>query len=199
MERVRHLVSGCPGGTYIGPGRVFTRYPIRQGALLNSVAFAQTDAWRGEGWSTPSTREELKAQFAGWHGDVLGLIDQAPSEGLIKWALFDRDPLPIWSKGRASLLGDAAHPMLPFLGLGAGVALEDSVVLARALAETDRIPAGLQRYEAARRDRSARILLASRVQGEIYGRADPENYATTERPSADIALVEDYDPVSVAI
>ena len=180
-----------------GPGRVFNRYTLREGAIVNCVGITRSDAWAGEGWSTPATVAEMLALYEGWHPDVTALIARAPAEHLIKWALFDRPPLAEWRRGRVALLGDAAHPMLPFLGLGAAMAIEDAMVLARAL---DRAPgiAGLDLYAAARRPRAGRIADLSRVQGEYSQARDPDAYDASRAPAQDPAI-QDYDPVHVPL
>ena len=197
-DRVWPFLSQGASAHYMGPGHNFVRYLIRNRTLLNGVAFATTDRWTEEGWSIRSSRAELLEQFQGWNDDVLGLIRNAPEDGIFKWALFDRDPLDVWNVGRVALLGDAAHPMLPFLGLGAAMALEDAVLLARALQAEREIEDGLALYVAARKDRAAEILLASRRQGEIYNRVDPDTYMQTERPAGRTALYA-YDPAGIPL
>ncbi len=166
--------------------------------MLNVVAFAVTNDWTEEGWSIRSSCEELLEQFAGWHEDILGLIRSAPEDNIYKWALFDRDPLKVWTDRRVTLLGDAAHPMLPFLGLGAAMAIEDSVLLARAMTEEKDIPAALKLYEAARKGRTTDIMLASRKQGEIYNSVDPDRYQEADRPTTDLSIYN-YDPANAPL
>ena len=114
----------------------------------------------------------MSAAFPKVGGDMRMLIDRA--QRCFKWGLFDRDPLPWWSRGRITLLGDAAHPMLPFLAQGAAMAIEDGFVLARELAASpDDIPAALQRYEAIRRPRTSDVQLAARTQANIFHLTSP--------------------------
>jgi salicylate hydroxylase len=110
----------------------------------------------------PGDVEELRDAYADFHPEARALLDACGE--VMKSALCIRDPLPVWSQGRTTLLGDACHPMMPFMAQGAGTAVEDAVVLARALegATRDAIPTALQRYEAARRERTARIQIGSR-------------------------------------
>ena len=176
-----------------GPGRIFNRYTIRDGRLINCVGIVRTATWLDDGWSIPADRAELLDLYAGWHGDVTGLIEQGDS--LIKWGLFDRPPLPLWSRDRVTLLGDAAHPMLPFLGLGAAMAIEDAMVLARALAETPEIDNALARYENARRARTGLVHAQSVRQGELVQGSDPDRFDAGTAPSHDPAHYA-YDPVS---
>lgn len=182
---------------FLGPGRVFNRYTLRGGALVNCVGITRNDAWQGEGWSQPAEREEMLALYAGWHPDVLKLMALAPADTLIKWALFDRPPLPGWQRGRSTLIGDAAHPMLPFLGLGAAMAIEDGIVLARSL---ERFPdrRGLTLYEQTRRGRVEKIANLSRLQGEISQARDPDHYDASNAPAQDKSL-QDYDPVTTPL
>jgi salicylate hydroxylase len=168
-----------------------TRYPIRKGTVVNCAAFVSADTWTGEGWSQRCSVEELQALFAGWHGDVLGLAANAPLEGTAKWALYDRDPLEIWVQGRVALLGDAAHPMLPFLGLGAAMGIEDAVVLGRAFGETEDTCTALLRYQSARSARAGLMLLESRRQGQLF-RDGPEG--TTQRTVTTHSQRMAYDP-----
>jgi salicylate hydroxylase len=129
---------------------------------------------------------------------VTDLIAAAPADRIIKWALFAREPLPTWRAGRAALLGDAAHPMLPFLGLGAMMAIEDALILARAL-EADSDPvSGLARYEAARRSRTSLIQKASIIQGRLLQAHDPESYAAVASPAHDPTIF-DFDPLAIEV
>ena len=199
MERVRDVLGGRSSGTYIGPGRIFNQYAVRHDTILNCVGIVRTNDWQQEGWSTPATREEFLAQFDGWHGSLTGLIAEAPRDGLIKWALYDRDPLPQWSRGRITLLGDAAHPILPFLGLAGAMAMEDAVVLARACAAApDDLEAAFLTYERARQPRTSHVLTNSRAQGEVYQHNDTDGYASQARPNRDPGLYS-YDPATVAL
>ena len=183
-------------GVYIGPKRTFNRYTLRGGAVVNCVGIVASEEWTGEGWSTPASHAEMEQAFAGWHKDVLGLIGEA--EAAIKWGLFDRSPLPTWTNGRISLLGDAAHAMLPFLGMGAAMAIEDGMILARAFAAEPDPAAALARYEAARLLRTALLHAKSVEQGELTQARNPDNYDHGAAPAADPAILG-YDPVTAPI
>jgi salicylate hydroxylase len=191
-------MAGAPAAVSIGAGRIFNRYLIRGGALVNVIGIAQSERWRDEGWNTPATVDEFLAEYAGFHADVLGLITRAPADSLIKWGLFVRPPIATWSSGRAVLLGDAAHPILPFLGLGAALAIEDGVVLARALAMTDDAPAAFAAFERARRDRVESVRTQTIRQGEIIQAGDPDRASLSRSPSQNVDIFA-YDPCEVAI
>jgi salicylate hydroxylase len=126
----------------------------------------------------------------------MGLLRNAPKDGTRKWALFDRDPLPQWTQGRITLTGDAAHPMLPFLGLGAAMGIEDAVVLGRALGATSDAKAGLQVYEKTRRDRANFVLLASRHRGEVLQADDKAKAKASYSDNEDLIT---YDPATVPL
>jgi salicylate hydroxylase len=157
---------------WLGPrGHVVTYY-VQGGRAVNIVAVAETSAWVEESWTVPSTREELLAGFQGWHPNITRLFGEAGK--VFKWGLFDRDPMAQWSVDRVTLLGDAAHPMLPFLSQGAAMAIEDGYVLAAALAaQPEDVPAALRRYEGQRRPRTTRVQLESRERGRTYHLASP--------------------------
>ncbi len=191
------LHEGGRAAVFLGPGRVFNRYTLRRGALVNCVGITQSDHWRGEGWSTPADVSEMLALYEGWHPDVTGLMAVAPPEHLIKWALFDRPLLPCWRQGCTTLLGDAAHPMLPFLGLGAAMAIEDAMILARSLADSPDLE-GLDLYESLRRPRVERIAELSRIQGEISQARIPDRYDPASAPAQDSGI-QDYDPVTLEL
>ena len=140
---------------------------------MNFVGIARTDAWKEEGWSIPATVEEMLSVYGDFNDHVQAIIRSTPSGRLFKWALFDRDPLPQWTKGRVTLLGDAAHPMLPFLGMGAAMGLEDGAILGRCVEAAAGLDEAIARYEKARKERTTMVLLNSRKQGEIYQSDDP--------------------------
>lgn len=192
----RPFMSFGRGAVFLGPKRTFNRYTLRGGSVVNCVGIVATDEWTGEGWSTPVTREELLSQFSGWHSDVMGLIGQAESG--IKWGLFDRSPLPQWARGKVTLLGDAAHAMLPFLGMGAAVAIEDGMILARAFAAESKLESAYARYEGTRRPRTALIHAKSIEQGVLTQSHDPDRYDGKKAPSSD-PLITAYDPVTATM
>jgi salicylate hydroxylase len=198
-EPVRHCIVPTPSAVYMGPSRIFTRYFLRKRTLVNFVGIAKTDAWKEEGWSIPATIEEMTREYAGWHEHVLTIIKSTPAGRLFKWALFDRDPLPMWSKGRVTLMGDAAHPMLPFLGMGAAMALEDAAVLARCFAAGETFTEVFRRYELARRQRTTDVLLSSRAQGEVYQSERPEQLRSPNAQGEIRLGLFNYNPATVAV
>jgi salicylate hydroxylase len=147
---------------WLGPGRHFVHYPISSGRLVNVVAIVPAGDWRDESWTAAGDVADLAREFAGWDDRVLRLIIAARQTR--RWALFDREPLATWTRGRVSLLGDAAHPMLPFFAQGSAQAVEDAEALATCLQGAGRadVPAALQRYEALRRPRATQVQLMSR-------------------------------------
>ncbi len=191
-------VAAEPPGIFIGPGRLVLRYPVRGGALLNYAIFVETAAWQEESWSTPSTTAELLAHLETACASVRALVAATPPAWLFKWALFAREPLARWTAGRVTLLGDAAHAMLPFLGQGAATALEDALVLARALASFPPAEA-LARYEAARRERTAMVQLHSRLLGLRFQGKNPEALGRGPLRNEEELGLFAYDPVTVAI
>lgn len=147
---------------WLGPGRHAVHYPISGGRLVNLVAIVPAGDWRTESWIADGEITDVVAQFEGWDDRLHQLILAASSTK--RWAMYDRDPLDRWTEGRVSLLGDAAHAMLPFFAQGAAQAIEDAVVLATCLqsADTGSVRQALQRYEEIRRPRTTEIQLMSR-------------------------------------
>jgi salicylate hydroxylase len=177
----------------VGAARIFNRYLIRGGATVNVIGIARSDAWQQEGWSTPATIAEFAERFAGFHRDVQGLISRAPADSLIKWGLFARPRAEHWAQGRVLLIGDAAHPMLPFLGLGAATAIEDGIVLARVLARQPDFDAAFSAFQRARAARVEWVRSESVRQGEIIQASDPDRAEMTQAPSQSAGIFE-YDP-----
>jgi salicylate hydroxylase len=197
-EAAALYLSAGNAAVYVGPGRVFNRYLIRAGTLVNVIGLAQWDRWREEGWNTPATPAEFLEVFADFHPDVRGLIARAPADSLIKWGLFTRPPLEVWSAGPVVLIGDAAHPVLPFLGLGAALAIEDGLVLAQALAEAASPAAAFAAFQRARAERVDTVRRQSIRQGAVLQTGEPDRPALAASPSQDASLY-DYDPRAVTI
>ncbi len=145
------------GVNWVGPGGHVVNYLLRRGEIFNFVGIVERGDWRVESWTERGTTEECAADFPGWHADIHELIRNIGEP--FKWALLGREPLARYSVGRVTLVGDAAHPTLPMLAQGANMAIEDGMVLARCLkAAGEDVESGLQRYDAARLDRTARLV-----------------------------------------
>ena len=170
----RELVPDWPIDAWqmwLGHGKHFLAFPVRAAQLINFVGFVPADQEMRESWSAPGDADALRAEFAGWAPDIEGLLKQVPLT--FRTALYDREPLPIWTKGRLTLLGDAAHPMLPHLGQGANQSIEDGMALATILAGVTRatVPDALRAYEKLRRERVADVQLGARKNGLRYDSA----------------------------
>jgi salicylate hydroxylase len=184
------------GAVFLGPARTFNRYTLRGGEVVNCIGIVAKSAWTDDGWAIPADRDEMLADFEGWHPDVLGLM--ASAGALIKWGLFDRAPLPQWRRGRVTLLGDAAHAMLPFLGMGAAMAIEDGMILARAFEAEGAVESAFDRYEQNRRPRTAHVHAKSVEQGVLTQSRDPDRYDADAAPANDPGIM-DFDPVTAPL
>lgn len=155
------------GTNWVGPGRHVVTYPLRRGELFNFVGVVERAGWETESWTAKGTRDECAADFAGWHPDVHALIDNIDVH--YRWALMSRPPMARWSAGRVVLVGDACHPMLPFMAQGAVMAIEDAITLARVLAanRNDFVTA-FANYEAERVMRANRCVIAAERNREIF-------------------------------
>ena len=150
---------------WAGPKKHFLVFPVRHGEMVNYVGFVPTDEEMKESWSAPGDPDKLRREFEGWDPRIGRVLEQV--DRCFRWALYDREPLPTWTKGRLTLLGDAAHPMLPHLGQGANQSIEDGMALATILSRVDnaRVPAALVAYERLRRERVAEVQLGARKHG----------------------------------
>ena len=153
---------------WLGHAKHFLTFPVRRGELVNFVGFVPADQEMKESWTAPGDPDQLRAEFAGWDPRVAALLQQV--ETTFRWALYDREPLPTWTKGRLALLGDAAHPMLPHLGQGANQSIEDGMALATILARSEprNLAAALLAYERLRRERVAAVQRGARENGLRY-------------------------------
>jgi salicylate hydroxylase len=159
---------------WLGKGKHFLTFPVRAGELINYVGFVPADEEMKESWSAPGDPDVLRREFAGWDPRIGSLLSQV--QATFRWALYDREPLPTWTLGRLTLLGDAAHPMLPHLGQGANQSIEDGMALATILAHADRTtaPAALLAYEHLRRERVAQVQRGARENGLRYDSANSD-------------------------
>lgn len=162
-ERITHL--------WLGSDAHLVNYPVRAGRLVNLVATVH-DNYQEAGWSAPGESQALLARFAHWSEPARRLL--AAPDRWLKWALFDRAPARRWGRGPVTLLGDAAHPMLPFLAQGGAMAIEDAAVLADCLARGETAPeTSLRAYEGQRRPRTGRVQLEARSNNVTYHLGGP--------------------------
>ncbi|MBM4212879.1 MAG: hypothetical protein FJ179_04095 [Gammaproteobacteria bacterium] len=182
-----------------GPRRSFTRYLVRGGSLVNFVGLTERDDWREEGWSIRATVKEMLDEYGDWYEGVRRIIAATPADGLFKWALFDREPLGEWTRGRVTLIGDAAHPMLPFLGQGAAMGIEDGMLIARAFAAADTIDEALRRYVEARLPRANWVMTESRKTALNYHSGRDENFRPGKHVSAESLGLMAYNPAAVPV
>jgi salicylate hydroxylase len=188
-------VPEWPAGSFriwLGAGKLLLVYPVRAGELLNFVGAVPADEQMRESWSAPGDPAQLEAAFAdGWEPLVSRILAQVKTT--FRWGLYDRDPLPHWSRGRLTLLGDAAHPMLPYEGQGANQAIEDGMALATLLqvASAADVADALVRYEVLRHERAAALQQGSRANAALMGVVPPS--LTTG-----VSWVLDYDVEAAA-
>jgi salicylate hydroxylase len=192
MERLPAHLKRLVGTNWIGPGGHIVHYPLRAGKLMNFVGALERSDWQVESWSARGTREELQADFRGWHEDVQALVRGIDTP--YKWALMVRPPMPRWSVGRVTLLGDACHSMLPMLAQGAVMAIEDGFILARCFAGAGMdVPGALGRYEAARRERTRKVVEGSAANAQRF-----HNPQLADPAEAKKYVDREWDPARIA-
>jgi salicylate hydroxylase len=191
MHQLPQHLARSTATSWLGPAGHVLHYPVRRGELMNFIAFVERDDWRIESWTVAGTIAELADDFLGWHSDVHEIIRNIDVP--YKWALWVRPPMERWSVGRVTLLGDACHPTLPFLGQGAVMAIEDAYVLAGCLKKYAGEPAtALAKYETARRERTAAIVRAA---AETRSRAFDRALADAAGVAAYLAREWEKEPV----
>jgi salicylate hydroxylase len=194
-RRLRHLDLELRNQIWMGPDRHFVHYFVSAGKLVNFVAVTEEDNWLRESWVDRGEVADALAAFAGWHDQVLSIIGAA--DETYKWALFDRSPLPRWSAGRVTLLGDACHPMLPFMGQGAAQAIEDGATLAGCLLKLPSdFAAALRLYERLRLPRASRLQAMSATNKTRFHL--PDGQAQKERDAEMAAGTTDWAWAAIA-
>jgi len=188
---------------WMGPGAHAVTYFIRGGALLNFVGIVESDRWSEESWTAKYPWTEFKADFAGWTDKIQTLIDAADRDQCYRWALHIREPIRTWCTDRVALLGDAIHPTLPYLAQGAAMAIEDGMVLTRALAHAGPGPAALDLYQRNRAERCARIVRESSANGRLFHNKSVAElksaFAQRDMGAERNAWLYSYNPVTVEL
>jgi salicylate hydroxylase len=197
MANVPASIQEHPFAMFVGVNRFLLHYPLRRRTIMNVIAVGREPRWQEEGWRTPATVEEFASHYDDLYPAALQLIRAVSPGTLFKWGLRDREPLQHYSKGRVTMLGDAAHPMTPFLGQGACMAIEDAMVLGRAFVASNSFEEAFLTYENTRRERANGVQLASRRQAdEIQG-------VTARGPNPGADPVDrglySYNPVTVPL
>ena len=159
---------------WCGPRNHAVIYWLCAGKVLNFVGCVEYDGWEDESWTQKRPWADLKADYQGFHPNVQTILDAVDKDQCYRWAMNNRKPIHVWSTKRATLLGDAVHPTLPYLASGAVMAIEDSAVLARCLSGDENITAALDRYQRNRAERTARIVNESTEHGSLYHITDAE-------------------------
>jgi salicylate hydroxylase len=203
-ERVPRGLVDEVMSVWMGPGGHFIAYYIRSGgALLNFVGVIETDDVSEESWTARFPWTKFKSDFASWHSDVQTLIDAADRDQCYRWSLFSRPPLMNWSTQRVTLLGDSAHPTLPYLAQGAAMAIEDGVVVTRALAMSSSVPEALQLYQRNRIGRTSRIVEQSRANRSLFHMHDTDeiraHFARRDEGAERNVWLYSYNPLTVPL
>lgn len=165
---------------WMGRRRHCVTYRLRRGELANFVGVVERDDWTTESWTERGTPEEALADFPDWHPSVTRILSE--TKDLYRWALFDRAPLATWVDGRVALLGDAAHPMLPFMAQGAAMAVEDAWVIASKLSTTASVADALKAYQDTRMKRTSRAQSGSRANAKTFHKATRMQQIATYSP-----------------
>jgi salicylate hydroxylase len=192
-----HLSAAAAGlgeaDTWIAPGQQLGCRRINRGAQLTWLALARSNRWSDEAWQKPSGIDSVLTAFRGFDAVARTVLMATPREQALTRGVFVRDPLPAWTQGRVALLGDAAHPVAPFIDQATDLALEDAMILARAIAAAGPTPEALQRYAAARIPRANALMIAAEARGARLTTLNPDTYVASAAEDAG------YDPVTAPV
>lgn len=198
----KELRTDIVSSIWCGPKNHAVMYYMKAGSLLNFVGCVERP-WEEESWTSKKPWEELDQDYQGWHPMVRAVIDRVDKDQCFRWALNNRKPVMQWSTNRITLLGDAAHPTLPYMAQGAAMAIEDSAILTRALSLKMPLPDILNAYSNHRAPRTARVVLESNEMADLYHISDPVEMKKAFK-DRNIAVSRNewlysYDPMHVAI
>lgn len=207
IERLPSEMCASGPNSFLGHKRHMVQYRVRDAdgqVYLNYVAPVEQPEPESESWSTRHDWAELKADFEGWHDEVQIAIDETEKDQCFLWTLNLRKPIRTWVRGRAALIGDAAHPTLPFIAQGAAMALEDAAVLCRSLREAGTVDDGLALYAASRVDRTARIVgAANTIAQTFHGAGDRDLRADLQSGASSLEARDtwlyNYNPMTVPL
>jgi salicylate hydroxylase len=180
MERLSKAPPPPTACAWVGRGKHAVTYRLRRGELANFVGVVEQPEFTEESWSATGAKEQIAEDFSGWHPVISEMIEQG--EHFFRWGLFGREPLAKWSDGNVTLLGDACHPMLPFLAQGAVMAIEDAWVLAGCLDGAENISGALNRYETLRRPRTTKVQAGARANANTFHHRSPAARLATYGP-----------------
>jgi salicylate hydroxylase len=170
-ERIAHLNLGSVVGVWMGPNRSVVQYYVSAGRTFNWIGISRSPQPARESWLAEGRIEDALAEYEGWHTTIRTIFAATPK--VLKQALYDREPLKDWQLGRIVLLGDAAHPMLPFYAQGGAQSIEDAYVLANCIAEGQNTPlAALGRFVKMRLPRTAWMQGLARHEEKLYQEND---------------------------
>ena len=187
----------------VGPGKHGVVYPIRRDGLVNMVGCVEYETWDDESWTARRPWAEMKADFAGWHDNIQAIIDNADKDQCFRWAMNNRPPAENWRTARTTLLGDAAHPSLPYMAQGGAMAIEDGAVIARALTQETDVGEALELYQRNRLERTARIVNESSANRNMFHlpseAALRQAFAQRDMNAERTAWLFSYDPMTVEL
>ena len=198
-QQVPNMFSDQVSRVWTGPGRTFVTYPIRGTELVNVVAMGQAPRWTEEGWAVKAERQELETAFQDWCAPVQTLIEAIPSQQLFRWGLFSRVPLDSLTSGNIAVIGDSAHPMLPWFGQGASSSIEDGVVLARCFEQGLDDRQAFELYDKARHERVTFLQKESNLGTERMQGMDPYALRDAPRRDEDALGIFKYDPATATL
>lgn len=185
----------------VGPGKHGVVYPVRADGLVNMVGCVEYETWDDESWTSRRPWTEMKADYTGWHESIQAIIDNADRDQCFRWAMNNRPPVDNWSTARVTLLGDAAHPSLPYMAQGGAMAIEDGAILARALGRDGDVAAALSVYQRNRIERTTRVVNESSANRAMFHlpseAALREAFALRNMNAERNAWLFSYDPLTV--
>ncbi|MDO8456425.1 MAG: FAD-dependent monooxygenase [Burkholderiaceae bacterium] len=203
VERLPKDIMERVSTVWCGPKKHAVMYYLRAGKLMNFVGLVEHDQPETESWTQKRPWEELKADYEGWHPTIQTVIDAIDKDSCYRYALNNRPPVSNWSTEKATLLGDAAHPTLPYMASGAAMAIEDSAVLARCLEDGAGVSEALQRYQRNRLDRTARIVNESTESRGLYRIEDEDEmrkaFQEKNLTRSRAEWLYSYDPLNVPL